>query len=258
MAAASTRRIDTGVARTGQSPRRSCSPPDRKPSPNCCPAAVQVLGDNPDYQQQLREYPDGIPTFIEEALRMHAPDEGRFPSGPAHHRTRQVHLPAGTIVMLCLGAANRDPRNSRTRTNSGRTAKTFASTSRSAAASTPAPVHRWRVSRARSHPCVGCWTGWAKSASTRAFTDQPHSVITPTSRRFTARPDRTAHRVRPGALVRTTRLSSTPKGCPHMAFQAVLDELRQRPGTGRDDPDHRPATEGGRRVHRRQRAADGR
>ncbi|MFN8229028.1 MAG: cytochrome P450 [Mycobacterium sp.] len=73
-------------------------------------AAVQVLGDNPDYQQQLREYPDGIPTFIEEALRMHAPTKVDFRL--VRHTTELggVHLPAGTIVMLCLGAANRDPR----------------------------------------------------------------------------------------------------------------------------------------------------
>ncbi|WP_024440565.1 MULTISPECIES: cytochrome P450 [unclassified Mycobacterium] len=73
-------------------------------------ASVQVLGDNPDYQQRLRENPDGIPTFIEEALRMHAPTKVDFRL--VRHTTELggVHLPAGTIVMLCLGAANRDPR----------------------------------------------------------------------------------------------------------------------------------------------------
>lgn len=73
-------------------------------------ASVQVLGDNPEYQQRLRENPDGIPTFIEEALRMHAPTKVDFRL--VRHTTELggVHLPAGTVVMLCLGAANRDPR----------------------------------------------------------------------------------------------------------------------------------------------------
>ena len=73
-------------------------------------AAVQVLGDHPESQQQLRENPDGIPTFIEEALRMHSPTKVDFRL--VRHTTELggVHLPAGTIVMLCLGAANRDPR----------------------------------------------------------------------------------------------------------------------------------------------------
>ena len=73
-------------------------------------AAVQVLGDKPEYQQRLRENPDGIPTFIEEALRMHSPTKVDFRL--VRHTTELggVHLPAGTVVMLCLGAANRDPR----------------------------------------------------------------------------------------------------------------------------------------------------
>jgi cytochrome P450 len=73
-------------------------------------AAVQVLGDNPGYQQMLRENPDGIPTFIEEALRMHSPTKVDFRLVRKTTELGGVHLPAGTVVMLCLGAANRDPR----------------------------------------------------------------------------------------------------------------------------------------------------
>ncbi len=73
-------------------------------------ASVQVLGDNPDYQERLRQNPDGIPTFIEEALRMHAPTKVDFRLVRRTTELGGVHLPAGTIVMLCLGAANRDPR----------------------------------------------------------------------------------------------------------------------------------------------------
>ncbi|MEX3771988.1 cytochrome P450, partial [Mycolicibacterium fortuitum] len=73
-------------------------------------AAVQVLGDYPEYQQTLRENPDGIPTFIEEALRMHSPTKVDFRLVRKSTTLGGVPLKAGTIVMLCLGAANRDPR----------------------------------------------------------------------------------------------------------------------------------------------------
>jgi cytochrome P450 len=73
-------------------------------------AAVQTLGDRPEYQQYLRENPDGIPTFIEEALRIQAPTKVDFRLVRKTTTLGGVHLPAGTIVMLCLGAANRDPR----------------------------------------------------------------------------------------------------------------------------------------------------
>ena len=73
-------------------------------------AAVQVLADHPAHQQMLREKPQGIPMFIEEALRMHSPTKVDFRL--VRHTTELggVHLPAGTVVMLCVGAANRDPR----------------------------------------------------------------------------------------------------------------------------------------------------
>lgn len=73
-------------------------------------AAVQVLGDRPEYQQALRENPAGIPMFIEESLRMHAPTKVDFRLVRRTTELGGVHLPAGTIVMLCIGAANRDPR----------------------------------------------------------------------------------------------------------------------------------------------------
>jgi cytochrome P450 len=73
-------------------------------------AAVQTLGDRPEYQDLLRENPSRIPTFIEESLRMHAPTKVDFRLVRRTTSLGDVHLPAGTIVMLCLGAANRDPR----------------------------------------------------------------------------------------------------------------------------------------------------
>ncbi|KUI01686.1 cytochrome P450 [Mycobacterium sp. IS-3022] len=73
-------------------------------------AAVQTLGDRPEYQQILRDSPERIPAFIEEALRMHSPTKVDFRLVRKTTTLGGVNLPAGTIVMLCLGAANRDPR----------------------------------------------------------------------------------------------------------------------------------------------------
>ncbi|MGE2713142.1 cytochrome P450 [Mycolicibacterium litorale] len=73
-------------------------------------AAVQTLGDRPEYQDLLRENPGQIPAFIEESLRMHAPTKVDFRLVRKTTTLGDVPLPAGTVVMLCLGAANRDPR----------------------------------------------------------------------------------------------------------------------------------------------------
>lgn len=73
-------------------------------------AAVQTIGDRPEFQQTLREHPERIPAFIEEALRMHSPTKVDFRLVRKSTTLGGVPLKAGTIVMLCLGAANRDPR----------------------------------------------------------------------------------------------------------------------------------------------------
>ncbi|MGE2732602.1 cytochrome P450 [Mycolicibacterium vaccae] len=73
-------------------------------------AAMKTLGEQPQYQQILREHPDRIPTFIEESLRMHSPTKVDFRLVRKTTTLGGVDLKAGTIVMLCLGAANRDPR----------------------------------------------------------------------------------------------------------------------------------------------------
>ncbi|WP_102143619.1 cytochrome P450 [Mycobacterium hubeiense] len=73
-------------------------------------AAVQTLGERPEFQQMLREKPEMIPGFIEEALRMQSPTKVDFRLARKTTSLGGVHIPAGTVVMLCLGAANRDPR----------------------------------------------------------------------------------------------------------------------------------------------------
>lgn len=73
-------------------------------------AAVQVLGDRPDLQARLRADRDLIPSFLEETLRMESPTKVDFRLARRTTSLGGVDIPAGTVMMLCLGAANRDPR----------------------------------------------------------------------------------------------------------------------------------------------------
>jgi len=73
-------------------------------------AALQVLGDRPDIQQQLREDRSLIPGFIEESLRMESPVKSDCRLARRATRIGGVDIAAGTVVMLLPGAANRDPR----------------------------------------------------------------------------------------------------------------------------------------------------
>jgi cytochrome P450 len=73
-------------------------------------SAVQVLGERPDLQQAVRENRKLVGPFIEEALRTQSPTKVDFRLARKTTTLGGVHIPAGTVVMLCLGAANRDPR----------------------------------------------------------------------------------------------------------------------------------------------------
>jgi cytochrome P450 len=72
--------------------------------------SFQILGDRPDLQQALRDNPDKIPAFIEEALRLEPPIKGEFRLSRVPVTVGGVDLPAATVVFLMNGAANRDPR----------------------------------------------------------------------------------------------------------------------------------------------------
>jgi cytochrome P450 len=73
-------------------------------------AALQVLGDRPDIQQQLRGDRSLIPGFIEESLRMESPVKSDSRLARRAASIGGVDIPAGTVVMVLPGAANRDPR----------------------------------------------------------------------------------------------------------------------------------------------------
>ncbi len=72
--------------------------------------ALKYLAERPQLQDDLRQHPDRIPGFIEEALRIESPVKADFRLARRSATVGGVPVPAGTPVMLLNGAANRDPR----------------------------------------------------------------------------------------------------------------------------------------------------
>jgi cytochrome P450 len=73
-------------------------------------SAFRVLCECPQLQQLLRAEPHRIPDFIEETLRMESPAKAIHRLALSTTTIGGVPVPAGSIVTLGLGAANRDPR----------------------------------------------------------------------------------------------------------------------------------------------------
>jgi cytochrome P450 len=73
-------------------------------------ASLRVFGDQPELQQRLRDDRSLISVFVEESLRMDSPVKSAFRLAKKSTKIGDMDIPAGTIVMLCPGAANRDPR----------------------------------------------------------------------------------------------------------------------------------------------------
>jgi cytochrome P450 family 150 subfamily A5 len=71
-------------------------------------SALQYLGERPEIQQQLRERRDLIPGFVEEMLRSESPVKAHFRMARRDTSVGGVDVPAGTTVMLVIGAVNRD------------------------------------------------------------------------------------------------------------------------------------------------------
>jgi cytochrome P450 family 144 len=60
-------------------------------------------------QGQLRQDPQLIPTFVEEALRLESPFRCHMRTAVADTTLGAVDIPAGATVLMMWGAANRDP-----------------------------------------------------------------------------------------------------------------------------------------------------
>jgi cytochrome P450 len=73
-------------------------------------AGMRFLCEQPALAEDLRRDPEAIPNFIEECLRLEGPIKGSFRLAIRDTSLADVPIPAGSIVMALIGAANRDPR----------------------------------------------------------------------------------------------------------------------------------------------------
>ncbi|MBV8952210.1 MAG: cytochrome P450 [Actinobacteria bacterium] len=72
--------------------------------------ALRFVGERPELQQALRDRRDRIPALVEEVVRLESPIQGNFRLARVPTTVGGVELPAGTTVMVLIGAANRDSR----------------------------------------------------------------------------------------------------------------------------------------------------
>ncbi len=70
--------------------------------------AVRILAEDHDLQTNLRDTPELIPTFIEEALRLEPPFRYHMRTVPNGATLGAVDIPSGSTLLLLWGAANRD------------------------------------------------------------------------------------------------------------------------------------------------------
>lgn len=72
--------------------------------------SMQKIGEDQEMQRWLREDRGRIPGFVEECLRFESPIKGDFRMARRTTTVGGVEIPAGSVVMLLNGAANRDER----------------------------------------------------------------------------------------------------------------------------------------------------
>jgi cytochrome P450 len=126
-------------------------------------AALKVLAEHPELQDELRAHSERISNFIEEALRIESPVKADFRFSRRSTAIAGVDVAAGTPVM---------PAGSSVPTSSASTAPTPAPTSPSAGASIPVPVALWPAPRAGSASSASS-TGCVTSGSRRNTTVPP-------------------------------------------------------------------------------------
>ncbi|AEV71083.1 cytochrome P450 [Mycolicibacterium rhodesiae NBB3] len=72
-------------------------------------AQLHFLAEDQDLQARLRNDRGLIGGYIEESLRLESPTKIDFRLTVKTTELGGVRIPAGTVVMICIGAANRDP-----------------------------------------------------------------------------------------------------------------------------------------------------
>ena len=73
-------------------------------------SALRMLGERPEFEKMLREDRTLIKPFMEESLRFDSPTKIDFRLARKTTTIGDVDIKAGTVVMLSLAGANRDPR----------------------------------------------------------------------------------------------------------------------------------------------------
>jgi cytochrome P450 family 144 len=71
--------------------------------------AVRMLAEDPALQQRLRERPQDVDVFVEEALRLESPFRLMMRSVPHDTALGGIDIAAGSTVLLLSAAGNRDP-----------------------------------------------------------------------------------------------------------------------------------------------------
>ena len=71
---------------------------------------MRFLCEQPALAEELRSDPAAIPNFVEECLRLEGPIKGSFRLALNDTSLAGVPIPAGSMLMAVIGAANRDPR----------------------------------------------------------------------------------------------------------------------------------------------------
>jgi len=73
-------------------------------------SCMYFVAERPELQQQMREAPELIPSFIEEVLRLQGTTKATFRLARRKTKVGNVEIPAGTKLVVAFMAANRDPR----------------------------------------------------------------------------------------------------------------------------------------------------
>lgn len=73
-------------------------------------SGMRFLCEQPALAEELRSDPGAIANFVEECLRLEGPIKGSFRLALHDTQLAGVDIPAGSITMAVIGAANRDPR----------------------------------------------------------------------------------------------------------------------------------------------------
>ena len=71
--------------------------------------AVRMLAEDPALQQELRDRPDHINVFVDEALRLESPFRHMLRSVPHDTTLGGTEIAAGSTALLLFAAGNRDP-----------------------------------------------------------------------------------------------------------------------------------------------------